>query len=254
MDSNSSNISAVILAAGLGTRMKSSKAKVLHELNGKPIIMYVVETAKAVAGNNIVIVIGNQADKVREIVSNNSEAIFAFQHKQLGTGHAVLCSLEYIPEASTEVFILCGDVPLIKAETLKNLLNDHINMKRDATILAVDMEKPDGYGRLVIDSAFNVSEIIEHSDANEEQKKIKTINSGIYCVKKEFLMYALPKLKQGNAQKEYYLTDIVKLGYKNKKNIGAFISSDSDEVTGINSNDDLVTADKILKKRLFKMT
>jgi len=176
IESNCSHICVIILAAGLGTRMKSSKAKVLHELNDKSMIMYVVETAESIAGNNIIVVVGNQADKVREMVSGKFDTFFAYQDEQLGTGHAVLCALAYISEATTEVVILCGDVPLIKSETLVSLVNDHVTMSRDVTILAVNTDQPKGYGRLIVDSDFNVSEIVEQADATEEQKKVKIIN------------------------------------------------------------------------------
>jgi UDP-N-acetylglucosamine diphosphorylase/glucosamine-1-phosphate N-acetyltransferase len=254
MEKNFSSVTAVILAAGLGTRMKSSKAKVLHELNGKPMITYVVETAEAVVGKNIVVVIGNQADKVRKVVSEKFDTEFAYQKEQLGTGHAVLCSLMYIPERTKNVVILCGDVPLLRPETVENLLRDHINMDRDVSILAVNINDPEGYGRLIVDSNFNVSGIVEQADATEEQRKIKTINSGIYCVKKDFLADALPQLKPYNAQKEYYFTDIIELGYKGKKNIGALVSCDHEEVIGINSLNDLTSASEILKKRPSKIT
>ena len=206
------NTTAVILAAGLGTRMKSSKAKVLHDLNGNPMITYVVETAEAVVGSNMVVVVGNQADEVRKVVLDRFDAVFAFQNEQLGTGHAVLCALMYIPEGTKNVVVLCGDVPLLRPKTVESLLSDHIKMDRDVTILAVNIDNPEGYGRLIVDSNSNVSGIVEQADATEAQRKIKTINSGIYCVKKDFLAYALPQIKPDNAQKEYYFTDIIELG------------------------------------------
>ena len=127
-------IAVVILAAGLGTRMKSNKAKVLHEVCGRPMVSYVVETAREVAGNDVILVVGNQADKVRETVSELGAFRYAHQAEQLGTGHAVLCALPHIPEHCEEVVILCGDVPLIKADTVMHLVNSHTDKKRDASV------------------------------------------------------------------------------------------------------------------------
>ena len=142
-------IAVVILAAGLGTRMKSNKAKVLHKICGKPMVNYVVETARRVAGANVVLVVGNQADKVRQTVSNIGSFSFAYQEAQMGTGHAVLCALPHIPEHCREVVILCGDVPLIKADTIKALIKSHAAEKRDISVLAVELEDPTGYGYVV---------------------------------------------------------------------------------------------------------
>ena len=201
----------VILAAGLGKRMKSGKAKVLHEILGKPMIMYVVETANRIAGNNVVLVIGNQADKVREMVSESAEVIFALQKDQLGTGHAVSCALPYLPDNTQEVVVLCGDVPLLTFETVMRLIKDHVKAKRDISLLAVEIDNPKGYGRVLFDKNRNVSGIVEEADASAEQKRIKTINTGIYCIKKEFLFDSLQKVKSDNVQGEFYLTDIVKI-------------------------------------------
>lgn len=201
----------VILAAGLGKRMKSGKAKVLHEILGKSMIMYVVETANRIAGNNVVLVIGNQADKVREMVSESAEVIFALQKDQLGTGHAVSCALPYLPDNTQEVVVLCGDVPLLTFETVMRLIKDHVKAKRDISLLAVEIDNPKGYGRVLFDKNRNVSEIVEEADASAEQKRIKTINTGIYCIKKEFLFDSLQKVKSDNVQGEFYLTDIVKI-------------------------------------------
>ena len=181
------NCSVIILAAGLGTRMKSDKAKVLHEIMGRPMVLYVVETAKKAVGASVVIVVGHQAEKVREVVSEKAQVSYALQEKQLGTGHAALCALPYLPDETEEVVILCGDVPLLTAETVRQLLSDHSLSGRDLTLLAVDVEKPTGYGRILFDENRNLLKIVEEADATVEQKKIQTINSGIYCVKKMFL-------------------------------------------------------------------
>jgi len=240
----------VILAAGLGKRMKSGKAKVLHEILGKPMIMYVVETANRIAGNNVVLVIGNQADKVRKMVSESAEVIFALQKDQLGTGHAVSCALPYLPDNTQEVVVLCGDVPLLTFETVMRLIKDHVKAKRDISLLAVEIDNPKGYGRVLFDKNRNVSGIVEEADASAEQKKIKTINTGIYCIKKEFLFDSLQKVKSDNVQGEFYLTDIVKIGYREGKVVGVIIGGDCEETIGVNNRHDLMTVENIMRNRL----
>jgi UDP-N-acetylglucosamine diphosphorylase/glucosamine-1-phosphate N-acetyltransferase len=240
----------VILAAGMGKRMKSRKAKVLHKILGKPMIMYVVETARKVAGNDVILVIGNQAEKVRAIVSENEEVIYALQKEQLGTGHAVLCALPYIPDYAQEVVILCGDVPLITSDTIIRFIEDHVKAKRDLSLLAVEMENPEGYGRILLDENRQVYGIIEEADASDEQKEIKIVNTGIYCLKKELLSDLLQKIKSDNVQGEYYLTDIVKIGYNEERVVGAMVCSDCEEVVGINNSQDLMTAESIMRSRI----
>lgn len=237
----------IILAAGLGKRMKSDKAKVLHEILGRPMILYVVGTATALAGKDVVSVIGNQAEKVRETVSAHYDIRFAVQEKQLGTGHAVTCALPHIPEHAEHVLILCGDVPLITEETLNSLIEDHLAKKHDISVLGVRREDPSGYGRILTDESMNVTGIAEEADATEEQKKIKMINTGIYCVKKEFLADALQKIRPDNAQGEFYLTDIIAIARKEGKNAGVLMTEDADEVTGINTPDELAKVEKMMR-------
>ena len=180
-------VAVVILAAGMGKRMKSDKAKVLHEIQGRPMILYVVETARKIAGDNVIVVIGNQAQQVRAIISETAELLFAYQEQQLGTAHAVRCALPQIPEHCDQVIILCGDVPLIQPETIAALVEDHLRARRDVSLLAVEMDNPSGYGRVLLDDNRQISAIIEEADTNADQKRIKLINSGIYCIDKAFL-------------------------------------------------------------------
>ncbi len=229
----------VILAAGLGTRMKSSRAKVLHEILGRPMILYVLEAAERIAGDNVVVVIGNQADRVREAVSPFYRASFALQREQLGTGHAVQCALPSIPGQTEHVLILCGDVPMIRYETIRWLVEDHTAKRRDVSLLTVDMEEPSGYGRVVFDENGTVHRIVEQADATDTEKTIRTVNTGIYCVRKSFLSDALTLLDRDNQQGELYLTDIVRIGHEKGKEVGALISSHFEEFIGINTQEDL---------------
>ena len=244
------NIAVVILAAGLGTRMKSNKAKVLHEVAERPMILYVVEAARKAAGDNIIVVVGHQAQKVREIISATAQLHFAYQDKQLGTAHAVLCALPHIPDHCDEVVILCGDVPLIFSETIKGFVEDHLAQCRDISLLAVELEKPYGYGRVLLDDSGQVLAIIEEADATGDQKQIKLINSGIYCINKRILQDALPKIKTNNVQGELYLTDLLAIGHKEQRKIGLMVAADYIQILGVNNCQDLEKADKIMKKRL----
>jgi UDP-N-acetylglucosamine diphosphorylase/glucosamine-1-phosphate N-acetyltransferase len=204
------NIAVIILAAGKGTRMKSDKAKVLHEIAGRSMIIYVVEAARKVAGDNVIVVIGHQAPEVRECLSGVDGLIFVHQDRQLGTAHAVLCALPHIPDDCEEVVVLCGDVPLIQSETIADLVADHLDNTRDISLLAVELDNPQGYGRVLLDGDGRaVTAIIEEADATAEQKEIRLINTGIYCLDKDFLVNSLPQIKPDNAQGELYLTDIM---------------------------------------------
>ena len=242
-------IAIVILAAGLGTRMKSNKAKVLHKVCGKPMVNYVVQTASKIVGNNVVLVVGHQADKVRQTVSDLGMFGYAYQREQLGTGHAVLCALPHLPDHCRQVVILCGDVPLIKAQTLSAMIKEHLDGKRDISILAVEFEHPKGYGRILLDKSGRVRGIVEEADASAQQKRIKLINTGIFCVKKEFLVRVVPQIKSDNAQGEIYLTDIVGIAYTEKRHIGVTVGGDPIEVTGINTIQELKRVERAMKNR-----
>ncbi|HMA86729.1 MAG TPA: NTP transferase domain-containing protein [Desulfosalsimonadaceae bacterium] len=239
MESAFENIAAIILAAGKGTRMKSDKAKVLHMLAGRPIIGYVIETAVNMFGRNIIVVIGNQAEAVRQTVAEAAEAWFAYQHHQLGTGHAVQCALPELPHHIENVIILCGDVPLITEKTLNALVHTHLAHQNAVTLLGVNLEDPSGYGRLVTDPDGNVIRIVEEADATELEKGISTINSGIYCIHRGFLEQTIAQLKSDNAQNELYLTDLIEIAATNNESVGMIRAPEPLELLGINTLDDL---------------
>jgi UDP-N-acetylglucosamine diphosphorylase/glucosamine-1-phosphate N-acetyltransferase len=237
---------AVILAAGLGKRMKSEKAKVLHELRGRPMVVYVAETAERVVGTDIIVVVGHQAARVRRTLSGVAGIRFALQEEQLGTGHAVACALPRIPESAREVIILYGDVPLLRPETIHLLILEHRAARRDLSVLAVKLEDPKGYGRVLLSDGGDFVGIVEEADASADEKRIDIINTGIYCVNRQFLSDALPRLRNDNAQGEYYLTDIVGIGHRKGRRLGVVIAENSDEVVGINSLEELSRAETIL--------
>ena len=174
------NVAAIILAAGLGTRMKSDLAKVLHPILDQPMIRYVLATASSIVADNIVVVVGHQADEVKRVCSQSPGIRFALQEKQMGTGHAVLSAMPQLADNVEDVIILCGDVPLLKEKTVRLLLDDHRKNKRIVSLLAVEIDQPRGYGRVIIDDQRNLSRIVEEADATAAEKEVKLINSGIY--------------------------------------------------------------------------
>lgn len=244
---DSPRITAVILAAGLGKRMKSNKAKVLHEILGVPMVMHVIHAAQAIAGENVICVIGNQAEEVKKTISARAQIFFVLQERQLGTGHAVLSAIPHLPRETEEVMILSGDVPLLSVATLRILVEDHRTFDRDLTILGARLENPTGYGRILYDADRNVTAIVEEADAQDDQKRINVINAGTYCAKRIFLADALKQLRPDNAQGEFYLTDIIGIGYRAKKKIGVVVGDNPTEVLGVNTREDLDQVEAILK-------
>ncbi len=240
------NVSIIILAAGLGTRMKSNMAKVLHKISGKPMISHVLVSACDVAGNDVIVVVGHQADRVKDACLKVNPVSFAFQKEQKGTGHAVLCAMSEVPETAENIIILCGDVPLLKAETIRGLLADHVKKNRDLSLLAVELEDPTGYGRVLINENRELTRIVEQADATDDEKAISIINSGIYCVSKAFLSASLKKITPDNAQGEFYLTDIIGVGYDMDKNIGVYVGMDPEEVSGVNTLADLEAVEALM--------
>jgi UDP-N-acetylglucosamine diphosphorylase/glucosamine-1-phosphate N-acetyltransferase len=238
---------ALILAAGKGTRMKSDLAKVLHELNGKPVLYYSIATAKEAGAEKIVAVIGHQADIVRKIFAK-SGCVFVEQNPQLGTGHAVLQAKEVLSNYKGLTVILCGDVPLLKPATIKSLVKNHIASQSTVSVLTTIPPSPHAYGRIVKDKKGDVLKIVEYKDATADEKKIREINTGIYCADTKFLFHALGKVTNTNRQREYYLTDIVEIACREEQKVKSFIASDYVEVMGINTLEELARAEKYLLK------
>ena len=238
-------IAVIILAAGLGKRMRSPKAKVLHEIQGRPMLAYVIDVAREIAGRSVIVVVGNQAETVRRAVSG-AAVRYAYQDRQLGTGHAVLCALPQLPDDCEQVVVLCGDTPLLTAPTLKSLVQDHLSAGRDATLLAVELEDPQGYGRVLLNDHQQVCGIIEEADASAGQRAIRLINTGIYCVTRQFLSDALPNVTPDNAQGEFYLTDIIRIGYESGRDIGVSYGAAPQEILGVNTPEDLARVEALM--------
>ena len=244
-----SNISTVILAAGAGTRMKSSKAKVVHNVCGKPMVKWVYSQAEKIGSDKIVTVIGHGRDQVKAALGEDK--IYAVQEQQLGTGHAVMGALEKIPDGGI-VIVLCGDAPLITAETLNAAADFHIKSRCAATVITADIDNPTGYGRILRNAEGNVLGIVEEKDATDAQRKIKEINSGSYCFDTALLRAAISNLKNENAAGEYYLTDTLAILLENGYEVGAFKIPDITELMGINNMYQLSQAEKIMQNRINK--
>lgn len=244
------DVAAIILAAGKGTRMKSGLVKVMHELGERPLISWSVQAARLAGAEQVVLVVGHQAETVKEYFAADTQVSFALQAEQLGTGHAAACARESLAGFNGTVLILCGDVPLLRHETLVDMLNVHKKRAAVVTVLTTHLDKPFGYGRVIKREGGRISRIVEEKDANEEERDVTEINSGIYCVDAGFLFTALSGLKNDNAQGEYYLTDIVKLAADSGKLCLAFSTIDSSEVMGINDRLQLAEAAAIHRSRI----
>jgi len=245
------DIKSVILAAGKGTRMKSQTPKVLHEIYAKPLLGYVLDSVKNLTSENFIIV-GHLAEEVEGFIKkhyDNSKTVL--QTPQLGTGHAVSMVCPYLKDYEGTVLILCGDTPLIKEETLKNFINFHNSQKSDLTVMSAIFENPANYGRIIREFDNTIKCIVEEKDATPEQKNIKEINAGIYCLNWGKIKPAFSQLKSNNAQGEYYLTDIIEWGKQNNLNVNAYTLENNEEIFGINSRINLAEATKILTKRVL---
>ena len=242
------NLTAVILAAGKGTRMKSKLPKVLHKVGGHPMLEHVMDAAEAAGCRDNVVVIGHGAELVRELVGDRAR--IALQAEQLGTGHAVLQAADTLKDFTGTVMILCGDTPLLEAEELEKFYAEHVKSGAAATVMSALMDDPFGYGRILRDANGDVAGIVEQKDASEEQKQIKEINTGNYCVEATLLFEVLRTLGNDNAQGEYYLTDVLaKLRAMGKK-VGGVITADSEMIMGVNSRRQLAEAESVMRRRI----
>ena len=237
------NDNIIILAAGRSTRMGMNMSKCAIPLLGKPMVLYIADAIKKTNIKNKIAVLGYDAENVKSLLGDFAE--YAYQEKQLGTGHAVNCACEKLDLGEELTFIVCGDMPLLKSETIKSLRDYHLYNKNDITVVSMVVEDPKRYGRMIKDHASNLLKIIEFKDATEDEKRIKKVNTGVYCVKTKVLPILLSKIKTNNAQNEYYLTDLVSLANENSCKVGVFQSQDPFQFTGI---DDLLTLASVEEK------
>ncbi len=242
------NLNAIILAAGEGSRMKSKKAKVLHEIFHKTMISYVIDAGKEAGANKVCIVVGNRAEQVKEAIADTSVS-FVLQAEQKGTGHAVMMAEEMIDD-DKEILILYGDTPLVEGASLQEAILAHQKANAAATVITMDVENPMGYGRIIRGGDGNFAKIVEQKDATEDEQKITEVNTGIYIFKGKFLKEALHNLKNNNAQGEYYLTDTLEYIKSQNAEVLALVSDTPMSYFGVNSRSQLAVATKIMQRRI----
>ena len=241
---------SVILAAGMGKRMKSEMPKVLHKVCGKALCEWVIDASKNAGASKVVAIIGHKAEVVKPQIEDKAE--IAYQTEQLGTGHAVMQAADFIKNCTGHVVILNGDTPLVTGETIKAAIEYHEELGNAATVITAILDDSTGYGRIVRNSAGDVVKIVEQKDANADEIDIKEVNSGMYVFNAKDLIYALDKITPNNAQGEYYLTDTLEILIKMGQKVGAYSIDDNDEIRGINDKIQLSEANEIMQMRINK--
>ncbi len=241
-------LSTIILAAGIGKRMYSKTPKILHTILGKPIISFVIDLAKAIQSDEIIIVVGKHGREIKKIIG--SGVTYALQAVPQGTGDAAKRGIAL--SSNRDVLILCGDVPFLTKKTLMKLMAYHAKEYSDITILTCEVKNPSGYGRIIHDTKNRITGIIEQTDATRRQQAIKEINTGVYYGKRTVIASALNEITSLNRQGEYYLTDIVRTLIKRRKKIARVKIKNEEEILGINSKLDLSHACELCKKRWFE--
>ena len=242
------DVHIVVLAAGMGTRIKSTRAKVLHRVAGTPMISHVLESARALEPRSVTVVVGHQADAVRSALSEQRSLTHVVQEPQLGTGHALLMAEPVLGGSTGTVVLLSGDVPLLTPKTLRELLGRHHSTGAAATVLAAVVERPDGYGRIVR-SGEGIARIVEERDATPAERNIREINSGIYAFALEGLFDAVRGIASENAQREYYLPDLVAIFRHLGRGVETITVADPDEIRGINNRGELAEVSQIVRQQ-----
>jgi len=241
-------LAAVILAAGKGTRMKSALPKVLHPICGQPMLYYPLEAARQAGFEQLKVVVGHRAEQVMEAFAGE-DLTWIKQTDQLGTGHALMCAADSLRGYSGPLLLHCGDVPLLKTDTLQQLLNYHSQQQSAVTVLTAQMPNPQGYGRIIRDGE-QILQIVEEKDASEEQRQVTEINAGTYLFDTDFVLSALKGLNKNNSQGEYYLTDIVAAAVAAGKKTRALCVEDPTEVMGINDRCQLAEAEVLMRWKI----
>ena len=243
------HFTAVILAAGKGTRMKSDRPKVLHEVAGRAMLDHVLAAAEEAGAKRRLVVIGYGGERVAEAVAGRAETVV--QEEQLGTGHALLASRQALQDFSGTIMVLCGDTPLLRAETLRQFYQAHQASGAQATVLTAILDDPTGYGRIIRDDCGGVCRIVEQKDATEAERYVREVNTGIYCFEAPLVFDVLAGIGSNNAQGEYYLTDVLGALVARGMTVRAVVVEDTEEMMGINARVQLAEAEAILKRRVL---
>ena len=235
----SKELRIIILAAGKGTRMNSDLPKVLHKLNGKALLDFVLDESELLNPKETILVVGFKKEQVISHTKHRANLKYATQMEQLGTGHAVLQTGDLLKNKEGHILILYGDVPNIKESTLRPIIDDHLINNRDLTLITAEIDDPTGYGRIIRDENDDLLKIVEEKDCTDDERKIKEWNPGIYIFKIPEVFEILNNIKTNNASKEYYLTDAIGLAQQSKMEIKAIKIANSNEVVGVNTADQL---------------
>ncbi len=241
---------AIILAAGQSTRMKTDQPKVLHEICGRPMLDFVLDACREAGIEKIIVVVGYGKEQIIEQYKGCGDMVFVEQAEQKGTGHAVLCCKEQLADFEGQTLVLCGDTPLIRAETLRTLIDKHESEKSAVTLATAVLDDPKGYGRIVRDPAGVVQGIVEENDCSEEQRKIKEINPAYYCFETPVLMEVLSQITADNAKGEYYLTDALGIAIAAGHKAVAVTAVPAEDALGVNSRRQLSLVSKIMQRRI----
>jgi len=239
---------AVILAAGKSKRMNSSVSKVLLPLHGRPMLWYILSTAKRLRPDRILIVVGKNGDKIRDHFGKEGVE-FVEQPQPLGTADAVLRCKDYLNNPEEDVVVLCGDVPLLSEKTLRNLVETYYKEKADVALLTAEVENPKGYGRIVRRKTGEVDRIVEEREATEEIRRIREINSGVYVFKAKSLLRTLKRIRPSKRTGEYYLTDVIAEIIREQGRAISVITPDSIEIKGVNTPEDFAFVKEVMKER-----
>ena len=240
---------AIILAAGISSRMNTDIPKVLHEICGRPMLAYVLDACREAEVAGIYVVVGYGAEQVRERFGEAEDIIWVHQAEQKGTAHAVLCCKEHLGNFEGETLVLCGDGPLVRAEMLKTLIEKH-RVETAVTLATAVLNDPVGYGRIVRDADGNIQGIVEHKDCTTEQLSIKEVNPSYYLFNNKILFEALDKVKPGNVKKEYYLTDVLSIIIAAGHKVVAITAVRPEEAMSVNNRTQLSEISEIMQQRL----
>ncbi|MFZ5642749.1 MAG: bifunctional UDP-N-acetylglucosamine diphosphorylase/glucosamine-1-phosphate N-acetyltransferase GlmU [Bacillota bacterium] len=241
-------LATVILAAGKGTRMKSDLPKVLHKVCGVPMICHVLKVASDIGSDNVIAVVGFGSDRVAEAIKGQGKVVL--QQEQLGTAHALHQAADSLKDFMGDILVLCGDTPLVSAQSLKKMVEEHRKSGAFATVLTTELDNPTGYGRVIRDSAGRMEKIVEQKDASPAELLVNEINTGIYCFKSDGLFQSLAQIKPDNAQGEYYLPDLIGLYVAQNKVVAAVPGADPVEIMGVNDRCQLAYAQEAMGRKI----